>query len=59
MELHFREFTDKQTSPGLVLIPERRVSIGQAIEGLVLLWEVLEAADLENRICLFPSMVIY
>ncbi len=59
MALHFREFAAKQTSPGLVLIPQRRMSIGQAIESLVLLWEVLEAADLENRICLFPSLAIY
>ena len=47
-------FISKLTSPGLVLIPQRRISVGQAIDGLVLLWEALEAADLENRICLFP-----
>ena len=58
MERHFREFTSTQTSPGLVLIPQKRVSIGQANEGLVLLWDVVEAAELENRICLIPSMVI-
>ena len=33
--------------------------IARAIEGLVLLWEVLDAADLENRVCLLPSMLIY
>jgi Domain of unknown function (DUF5615) len=59
MEVHFREFTSKQTSPGLILIPQKRVSIGKAIESLVLLWEVLDAADLENRVCLFPSLIIY
>ena len=59
MEWHFRAFIETQTSPGLVLIPQGRVGVGQAIEGLVLLWEVLDAADLENRICLFPSLVIY
>ena len=59
MERHFRDSTSKQTSPCLVLIPQKRVSVGQAIDGLVLLWEALEAADLENRLCLFPSMVIY
>jgi hypothetical protein len=58
MEWHFREFIQKQASPGLVLIPQMRVGIGQAIEGLVFLWEVLDAADLENRVCLFPSLVI-
>ena len=59
MEGHFREFIKHQTSPGLVLIPQKRISIGEAIENLLLLWEVLEAADLENRICLVPSLVIY
>jgi hypothetical protein len=58
MERHFREFIRKQTSPGLILIPQRRVSVGQAIEGLVFLWEVLDTADLENRVCLFPSLVV-
>jgi hypothetical protein len=59
MERHFRDFTRNQRSPGLILIPQKRVSIGQAIESLVLLWEVLDASDLENRICLVPSLVIY
>jgi hypothetical protein len=59
MEGHFREFLRTRTSPGLILIPQRGVSIGQAIESLVLIWDVLEATDLENRVCLFPSLVIY
>ena len=59
MERNFREFTSRQTSPGLILIPQKRVDVGQAIESLVLLWEVLEAADLENRVCLLPSLIIY
>ena len=59
MERHFREFIATQTSPGLILVPQKRVSIGQAIEGLVLLWEELDSADLENHVCLFPSLVIY
>jgi hypothetical protein len=59
MERHFRDFIQNQNSPGLILIPQTRVSIRQAINGLVLLWEVLDAADLENRVCIFPSLVIY
>ena len=59
METHFREFVRERKSPGLILIPQRRVSVGQAIENLVLIWEVLDAADLENRVCLLPSLVIY
>ena len=59
MEGHFREFIGQQNSPGLVLIPQKRISIGEAIESLLLVWEVLDAADLENRVCLIPSLVIY
>jgi hypothetical protein len=59
MERHFQGFIKNQNSPGLILIPQTRVSIRQAVDGLVLLWEVLDAADLENRVCIFPSLVIY
>ena len=59
MERHFRDFITIRTSPGLVLIAQERASIGQAIDGLALLWEALEGADLQNRVCLFPSMLIY
>jgi hypothetical protein len=59
MEGHFREFIRNNRSPGLILIPQKRVSVGDAIEGLVLLWEVLDSADLENRVCILPSLAIY
>jgi hypothetical protein len=59
IHVHFRDFIQNQNSPGLILIPQTRVSIRQAVDGLILLWEVLEATDLENRVCVFPSLVIY
>ena len=59
MEHHFQDFIQNQNSPGLILIPQTKVSIGPAIDGLILLWEFLDAADLENRVCVFPSLVIY
>ena len=59
MERHFRDFTRERDSPGLILIPQTRVGVRQAIDGLILLWETLDTADLENRVCLFPSLVIY
>jgi predicted nuclease of predicted toxin-antitoxin system len=59
MERHFHDFIQNQDSPGLILIPQTRVSTRQAIDGLILLWEVLDAADLENRVCVFPSLLIY
>lgn len=58
METHFRKFIRTHTSPGLVLLPQR-VSIGQAVETLALLWEVVGAEEMENRTCLVPSLVIY
>ena len=59
MERHFQDFIQNQNSPGLILIPQTRVGIRQTVDGLILLWEVLDAADLENRACIFPSLVIY
>ena len=59
MEHHFQDFIRNRNSPGIILIPQTTVSIRQAIDGLVLLWEVLDAADLENRACVFPSLVVY
>jgi len=58
MELHLRRFVREQRSPGLILIPQR-VSIGAAIGDLALIWETLDPHDLENQICLLPSIVIY
>ena len=59
MEWHFRDFIQNRNSPGLILIPQTRVGIGQSIDGLILLWETLDATELENRVCLLPSLVIY
>jgi hypothetical protein len=59
MRHHFQDFIQYQNSPGLILIPQAGVSIRQAVDGLILLWEILDAADLENRVCVFPSLVIY
>ena len=58
MERHFREFIQTRRSPGLVLVPQSGVSVGKAVEGLLLIWEVLDSGDLENRVCLLPSLAI-
>jgi hypothetical protein len=59
MESNFRTFIRTQKSPGLVLIPQTRVAVGRAIECLVLLWEIVTPKEMENRVCLVPSLVIY
>jgi hypothetical protein len=58
MELHFSRFVGETSSPGLILVPQR-LSIGLAIEGLLLIWEILGPQDLANRVCLLPSLVVY
>lgn len=58
MIAHYREFTALATSPGLILVPQTGFPLARAIEGLVLIWELMEPAELENRICLLPSLAI-
>ena len=58
MSYHFRKFTRRQMSPGLVLVPQS-LSIGAAIEAILTICEACDDCDLENRICLLPSFVIY
>lgn len=53
---HFRAFIEKQRSPGVFLIPQD-LPIGRAIDTLLLVWDVTEAEEWENRLCLIPSLV--
>ena len=55
---HFREYTRRRTSPGLVPVPQE-LSIGKAIENILVICEACGEADLENRICLLPSLAMY
>ena len=57
MITHFREFITGATSPGLILIPQTGYPIGSAIDTLVLIWEVMDPDQLQNRIYLLPSLV--
>jgi len=58
MERQFRDFIRQRKSPGLILIPQKRVGIGTAIESLILIWEALDSADLEDHVCLLSNLVI-
>jgi predicted nuclease of predicted toxin-antitoxin system len=55
---HFREYTRRRVSPGVILVPQN-LSIGRAIENIIVICEACGEADLENRICLVPSLVMY
>ena len=46
------------TSPGVILIPQR-LPIADAIDLLPLLCEAAEREDVQDHICLLPSLVIY
>jgi predicted nuclease of predicted toxin-antitoxin system len=50
---HFAELSMRQRSPGAMLIPQK-VSVGAAIESLVMIWNSYTASDWENRICYLP-----
>lgn len=49
MPSHFYRFLERSESPGLILIPQLR-PIGQAVEGLRLLWTCQDAEDFRNQI---------
>lgn len=53
MPRHFYEFTQREASPGLILIPQK-LALSIAIEELVLLWIASEDTEWVNRICYLP-----
>jgi hypothetical protein len=55
---HLSEFVRENTSSAVIIIPQR-MSIGRAIENLLLICEVYGPSDIADRICPFPSLVLY
>jgi hypothetical protein len=53
MPRYFHQFVGQQSSPGLILIPQR-LALGTAIEDLLLLWTASEDSEWINRICYLP-----
>lgn len=49
MPRHFAEFVATHSSPGLILVPVS-VTIGEAIEELLVMWLSWGAEDIENQI---------
>lgn len=58
MPYHLREFARERISPGVILIPQG-LSVGKAIENLLLICDGCDPQDLENRVCLAPSLAMY
>ena len=53
MPQHFRHFLSRQTSPGVILIPQK-LPLSTAIEQLVLIWLASEAEEWVNQIRFLP-----
>ena len=58
MPFRFREFVRSRGSPGVILVPQA-LSIGNAIESILLISEACGEQDLANRPCLVPSLMMY
>lgn len=55
---HFREYVRYHASPGIILVPQG-LSIGKAIESVLLISEACDEHDLANKVCLVPSFAMY
>jgi predicted nuclease of predicted toxin-antitoxin system len=55
---HLRDFVRTATSPGIVLVPDK-MPIGAAIENILVICEAADASDLQNKVCLAASLIIY
>jgi predicted nuclease of predicted toxin-antitoxin system len=53
MPRHFGNFLAVQSSPGVILVPTT-VSIGQAIDELILIWHTTKAEEWRDRIVRMP-----
>lgn len=53
MPYHFANFLERQTSAGVILIPQS-LSLAQAAEDLILIWSATETEEWENRIGYLP-----
>jgi hypothetical protein len=53
MPQHFADFISRRESPGVFIVPQQ-LSIGEAIEELLLIWSASEAGEWVNRILYLP-----
>ena len=56
MPQHFRQFTQRRRSPGVLLV-RQDLPVGEAIDTLLLIWEASEPDEWVNRLCLVPCLV--
>jgi predicted nuclease of predicted toxin-antitoxin system len=53
MPAHFAQFTESQSSPGLILVSQE-IDIGRAIEDLLLIWAASSLEEWRERIGFVP-----
>ncbi len=53
MPRHFSEFIAKESSPGLLVVPQY-LSVTAAVDDLILIWSATEAEEWANRIVFLP-----
>ena len=53
MRTHFHSFLFEQDSPGVILIPSSR-SIGEAIDGLLIVWLTSSPEEMRNQMWWLP-----
>ncbi len=53
MPYHFADFIASNTSPGLIVIPQR-LPLLSAVEDLLLIWSASKTDEWINRICFLP-----
>lgn len=49
----FFDFIQRQSSPGLILVPQD-LGIGSAIEQLILIWECVDSVEMANSRLFLP-----
>lgn len=53
MPRHFAEFITRETSPGLLVVPQH-LAVATVVEDLRLIWFVTEAEEWANRVSFLP-----
>ena len=53
MPMHFRQFLNNHSSPGLIVVPQD-LDIGAAIDDLLLIWATTEAEEWRDKVGYLP-----
>ena len=51
---YFAEFLETTQSPGVLIVPQRKVLIALVVEQLIMIWAASDASEWHNCICHLP-----